>query len=354
VIVGAKEGKKTFVINYIESDLPASINVDTHDPNRTLVITPKDNGEAVPHCIHIQYYPIMSWIPSMLIGGWLVGKGTAYSINGESMKAGNFSVNDIDSSNGHSWTGGYSSIQNDRCGTAGGTGDLNGDGFMDIAIGCRDGSYAAVVYGGPEGGVFPDGLDFGSITNKTGVVITSGCNCGLGGGYLGYSLTFGHFNNDNISDIAVAASWGYSSNPMRVHIIYGRVGGYADKFIDVRSIPAAMGYTIVSDMVNHDLTTLTAGKFSHDEHGGFSDDIVIGDPAAQSAPYFGRIIVIFGSKTAFAGTTLYIANLTAATGMIIEGDEISGGGGLGINVNLIKTRSTSRKSLVFNQPYYTT
>jgi hypothetical protein len=156
-------------------------------------------------------------------------------------------------------------------------------------------------------------LDLASITNKTGVIITSGCNCGLGGGYLGYSITFGHFNNDNISDIAVAASWAYSgSSPFKVHVIYGRLGGYTDKFINVNSIPVGSGYTIVSNLAaNHDLTTVKSGKFSHDEDSGYSDDIIIGDPAALAGPpFYGRIIVIFGSRTTFNATTLNIATLT--------------------------------------------
>lgn len=76
-------------------------------------------------------------------------KGTAYTISGNSMEPGNFSLDSINQSDGHVFIGGYSAIQNDRCGSAGSTGDLNGDGYTDIAIGCRDGSYAAVVYGGP-------------------------------------------------------------------------------------------------------------------------------------------------------------------------------------------------------------
>lgn len=133
----------------------------------------------------------------------------------------------------------------------------------------------------------------------------------MGGGYVGYSVTFGHFNNDNISDIAVSASWAYSNNPFKVHVIFGRVGGYADKFINVNSIPAGQGYTIISDRTNHDLTMVTAGKFRREEGDSYTDDLIIGDPASLAGDQFwGRVIVIFGCLGGFKGTTIRVSELT--------------------------------------------
>lgn len=95
VIIGAREAKKTYVINYPESDLPAAYNLDSLNPNRSLVITARDNGEVLPNSIHIIRKSLMGWIPSMLLGGWQTTTGSAYTIRGEAMKAGTFSLNSL-------------------------------------------------------------------------------------------------------------------------------------------------------------------------------------------------------------------------------------------------------------------
>ena len=98
---------------------------------------------------------------------------------------------------------------------------------------------------------------------------------------MGNKLVFGNFNGDDIADIAVDATWAYTSNPSRVHVIYGQRGGYSDKYINVNSIPDNLGYTIINDKVNHDGSTLAAGRFSHNE-GNYTDDLIIGDPLSRS------------------------------------------------------------------------
>ncbi len=152
------------------------------------------------------------------------------------MMPGTFDISNLTPDRGHIFNGGYSTYRNDHCGVSGGIGDLNGDGINDIAIGCRDGSYIAVVYGTKDE-TYPRNFDLSTITKETGVIITSGCDCGLGGGYLGYSIVFGNFNGDDIDDIAIAASWAYNELPFNVHVIYGQRGGYSDKFIYVYDIP---------------------------------------------------------------------------------------------------------------------
>ena len=63
------------------------------------------------------------------------------------MAPGIFDISQLTQESGHLFHGGYSFIDNDGCGISGGAGDLNGDGIIDYAVGCRGGSYAAVVYG---------------------------------------------------------------------------------------------------------------------------------------------------------------------------------------------------------------
>lgn len=128
-------------------------------------------------------------------------------------------------------------------------------------------------------------------------------------------------------------------------MIYGRQGGYASKSINVNSIPSGYGYTIISNLGNHDCTSLTAGKFTNDEGSGYTDDLIIGDSTALSGPAFnGRVIIIFGQKGGFQGTTLNIASLTAQTGLIIEGSN----GAFGMTLQLIKTTVGKRKHLFTN------
>jgi hypothetical protein len=100
-----------------------------------------------------------------------------------------------------------------------GFGDVNGDGYADLAVGAP-GWYGKIhIFHGSPSGIPDTDLSAGQFSNTTIVA--------QNGGDFGESVKFGDIDGDGYGDLAVGAK-GYNSRQGRTYIFYGRAAGIAD------------------------------------------------------------------------------------------------------------------------------
>jgi hypothetical protein len=101
-------------------------------------------------------------------------------------------------------------------------GDVNADGYADLAIGAR-------IYGNFQGRAY---IFYGSSTGiadtnlRTGESADTTLTGAVGGFGFGYKLAFGDANGDGYADLAVAACWSFFQG--YVYIFHGGAAGIAD------------------------------------------------------------------------------------------------------------------------------
>jgi hypothetical protein len=189
----------------------------------------------------------------------------------------------------------------DAFGGALATGDFDGDGFMDLAIGAPD-------------------EDIGLATDAGTVFVTYGSAAGLGlgaraplvldqnftgasasaeaGDNFGAALVSGDFNGDTYDDLAVGVpNEGFEIDPGvfvlfagAVHVFYGSSSGLgtSDQFLTGDSFVSSWGIGWGDELG----AALAAGNVTGDSR----DDLLIGVPGGPNAPEFkGVVILVAGS-----------------------------------------------------------
>ncbi|MCW0181814.1 MAG: hypothetical protein OJI70_08580 [Zavarzinia sp.] len=229
-------------------------------------------------------------------------------------------------------------------------GDINGDGFDDMAVSTFAETVTAyyagaafVVYGTDQGfGTDVGGrqvLDLGGLTASQGFIISANYSYE----YLGSAVSgAGDVNGDGIDDIIVASrnNGDAGSNTGAAYVVFGTTEGFGideggRQVIFVGSLGADEGFVIQGDEVDDHLSLgiSAAGDINGD---GF-DDLIVGAPNGDDAgSEAGEAYVIFGGPEGFtlgqvAGDdTDNILTGTSAAERLVGGrgnDTLVGGGG---------------------------
>jgi hypothetical protein len=201
------------------------------------------------------------------------------------------------------------------------TGDINGDGYPDIAIGATAASYN----GAGSGSVYVvDGQsapyaatnNLMSLTNATPITAFAGMR--IDGGATnqdtGYSLAVGDINGDGIPDLVIGADNamynGGSSGS--VYVVFGTTSGFPDP-LPLNSLNGSNGFRLDGGAANDFAGfSLAVG----DINGDGTADIVIGAPYANynALSFSGAVYVVYGGTTMKNGTAWSTCPCTLTAG----------------------------------------
>jgi FG-GAP repeat protein len=182
----------------------------------------------------------------------------------------------------------------DRFGSSLASGDFNGDGFSDLAIGRESEDAVAVDQGavtvlyGSASGLTATGNQ-GWAQNSTGILDDAEED-----DFFGRVLVWGDFNNDGFGDLAVGVSSedvGAVENAGAVNVIYGSPSGLTATNNQLWTQDIALGGAFLRAGDNFG-RTLAAGDFDKDGN----DDLVIGVPFEDVSNFqnAGEVDILYG------------------------------------------------------------
>lgn len=215
-------------------------------------------------------------------------------------------------------------------------GDINGDGFGDLAIGAwavdlpGDYGYPRVDAGqtyvvfGRSGGLGAD-LDLSALDGSNGFTLN-------GIRSSGFSIAgVGDINGDGIRDLLIGAPAATGFPPSgESYVVFGRSGSF-DPVIELSNLDGNNGFTVFAAGVTDQSGYSVAGV--GDINGDGMPDFAIGAPSANGEPTAhgpvyaaGKTYIVFGRSGGF-GAELQLSALDSLAGLIINGtnlDDFSG------------------------------
>ncbi|GAB4524754.1 MAG: integrin alpha [Pleurocapsa sp.] len=276
--------------------------------------------------------------------------GKAYVIFGKDTSFSDFSLSNLDGTNGFAISG---INEQDLLGSSVSSLDFNNDGFSDLLIGARTAdpnsiNNAGEVYliFGRENG-FTGNLDLSQLNGDNGFTI-NGVNSG---DLAGFSVSnAGDVNGDGVEDLIIGAHFAdvESNNEAgKSYVIFGQENANFAPDFDLSTLDGTNGFVIngVSQKDFSGASVSSAGDINSDG----IDDLIVGTNFANNKA--GASYVIFGKNTSF-DASLNLSELDGNDGFIING--LNSGDNFGISVsNLGDVNGDSIDDIIIGAPQAT-
>ena len=237
--------------------------------------------------------------------------GETYVVFGSQTVPAIVELSSLDGSNGFTIRGTGAS---DRVGVdVAGVGDVNHDGFADVAIGAAFASPSGrtsagqthVIFGRAS---FPAVFSLSSLNGSNGFTV----NGGAASDFLGWSVSgAADVNGDGIDDVLIGAKDVDVplSNAGAAYVIFGKATSFPAT-LEVASLNGTNGFAVHGSVTNGEAGTQVSG--AGDANGDGYDDILISEPFGNSISNAGRSYLVYGRPN--FGASFDLASLLAANG----------------------------------------
>ncbi|ABK46179.1 putative outer membrane adhesin like protein [Magnetococcus marinus MC-1] len=207
-----------------------------------------------------------------------------------------------------------------------GTGDFNHDGYEDVIVGLPGYSSTAavaVVYGHATSTTGT--LNLSDLDGSNGVLILGGSSTA---GMMGHVLLGGSdYNQDGVDDLFLGLS---EQDTGFVAVVYGMDGGYGTASMTMDNLmQAGQGKILVGEAYGDRFGSALEGdiNFNNDNY----SDLMVGASGVNSGA--GAVYVVYGATDNAMVNTVYMSDLSSATGFTLYGAQA--GDGLGSSISYV-------------------